>query len=566
MDVQLYVYDISRVSQQFLGTQIDAVYHTSIVLNNVEYYFGQGVQQSYPGTTHHGEPMEVLHLGKTEIPMDVILDYLQSLKQVYTPESYDLLLNNCNNFTHDLSTFLVGKGIPDHITGLPETFMNSPFGYLLRPQLDLAMQGITQAPTVPTGASPSAPAIIEPATQPSKSVHEIDSNFELEELLSSASKTCAVIFFTSSTCAPCKLVYPAFDELAEEAGKWGVFIKIDLNRAYQVAARYGVRATPTFITFLKGQKDEEWTGANETDLRGKVRLLLQRATFHPHQNLDLGQLIQSSTTLISFSKVPPLDKLIQKLGDSSTDPAVLRMKTFLTNLNTSTPQNNPMPDIHAFNIFLAHSLRNPDPTSLFAVYDLLRLALNDPRIAAAYAAPQNFETITALISHVTSGATAIPYNLRLITLHLSCNLFPHHALRTHALSNPRFTTLLSTLLTTSLLDLSHTTTRIAAASLAFNLAASNVRARIDGAELFDDGTQTEMVAGIVEAVRRETESQEAAKGLIMALGLWVYCADVEGEVVDLVKVLEAGEVVGEKRGLLGAEDGLVKGVERLLRS
>lgn len=64
----------------------DAVYHTAVVFNNVEYFFGRGVQTCYPGTTHHGAPMEIIPMGKTSLPMDVILEYLESLKQIYTPE------------------------------------------------------------------------------------------------------------------------------------------------------------------------------------------------------------------------------------------------------------------------------------------------------------------------------------------------------------------------------------------------------------------------------------------------------------------------------------------------
>ena len=48
--------------------------------------------------------------------------------------------------------FLVGKGIPPHITSLPETVLQTPFGQMLRPQLDRAMRTVTQAPV----ASPSA--------------------------------------------------------------------------------------------------------------------------------------------------------------------------------------------------------------------------------------------------------------------------------------------------------------------------------------------------------------------------------------------------------------------------
>jgi len=79
MDVQLYVYDLSQglarqMSRQFLGKQIDAVYHTALVFGGVEYFFGQGVQTSYPASTHHGRPMEILPMGQTSLPMDVILE------------------------------------------------------------------------------------------------------------------------------------------------------------------------------------------------------------------------------------------------------------------------------------------------------------------------------------------------------------------------------------------------------------------------------------------------------------------------------------------------------------
>ena len=43
MDVQLYVYDLSKgiarqMSRAFLGIQIDAVYHTSLVFGGIEYF------------------------------------------------------------------------------------------------------------------------------------------------------------------------------------------------------------------------------------------------------------------------------------------------------------------------------------------------------------------------------------------------------------------------------------------------------------------------------------------------------------------------------------------------
>lgn len=47
-----------------------------------------------------------------------------------------MLDNNCNNFTDTLCKYLVGKGIPSYITGLPAEFLNSPFGAALRPSIE----------------------------------------------------------------------------------------------------------------------------------------------------------------------------------------------------------------------------------------------------------------------------------------------------------------------------------------------------------------------------------------------------------------------------------------------
>jgi len=74
------------MSAGFLGVHIDAVYHTAIIFGGIEYFFGAGVQTTYPGATHHGRPMEVIPMGRTDLPLEIILEYLESLKQVYTIE------------------------------------------------------------------------------------------------------------------------------------------------------------------------------------------------------------------------------------------------------------------------------------------------------------------------------------------------------------------------------------------------------------------------------------------------------------------------------------------------
>lgn len=74
------------MSASLLGIQIDAVYHTALVFGGIEYFFGAGVQTSYPASTHHGRPMEIVHMGTTNLPLEIILEYLDSLKAIYTAE------------------------------------------------------------------------------------------------------------------------------------------------------------------------------------------------------------------------------------------------------------------------------------------------------------------------------------------------------------------------------------------------------------------------------------------------------------------------------------------------
>jgi hypothetical protein len=68
------------------GIQIDAIYHTSLVVGGIEYFFGNGIHRKRPGSTHHGQPMEIVSMGRTDLPIDVIEEYLESLSEIYTNE------------------------------------------------------------------------------------------------------------------------------------------------------------------------------------------------------------------------------------------------------------------------------------------------------------------------------------------------------------------------------------------------------------------------------------------------------------------------------------------------
>ncbi|CAI7674825.1 unnamed protein product [Penicillium discolor] len=540
---------------------MDAIYHTSIVLNGIEYYFGQGIQTAAPGSTHHGQPMEVVKLGTTELPNDVIEEYLGSLATIYTPESYDLFLHNCNNFTQDLSMFLVGKSIPEHIINLPRTFLETPFGQMMKPQIEMALKGVTQGtgtgPASGPSVQPTTARAVPPAPQPvvhptAGTVRMVSNLSQLQSELSSASHSCAVIFFTSSTCPPCKAVYPTYDQLAAEAGEQGTLIKVDIGVARDVGMKYSVRSTPTFMTFLKGQKMDEWSGATPAKLVGNVRMLLEMAhPAHPHRQLRLPSLQREITTFVMYKKVPPLEKLLQKLPDTFKDGQGVAQVIEFVKLRQSTTgpiADIRVPDLHTFATTLTSTYSTLPSGSHFAVVDLVRLLLLDPRASGYFAEEAQHATLLTLLAPLSQDdLSSCPYNLRIVALQLACNLFstPLYPEQLTSSSSPLRETCLR-LATNSLLD-SQTSLRVVAASFAYNLASFNHNARFDGKpDPLSEEDQVELTASLLEAVSREDESVESLHGLLFALGLLVYEAPMDGSLIDLCRAMGVAETISRK--------------------
>lgn len=606
------------MSRQFLGIQIDAVYHTSIVIDGIEYYYGGGIQTCRAGTTHHGRPMEIIKLGQTSLPMEVILEYLESLKTIYTAEvclllsvwkddadvlqSYDLFMHNCNNFSNDFAMFLVGKGIPAHITSLPQDVLKTPFGQMLRPQLDAMMRPITQAPT-PQPVQPVAPARSQPAARETNGaasatptsngtalaayagrVNNVTTIKEIDQLLDLAKDRCAIIFFTSATCGPCKLCYQPYDDLAAEAGSKCVFIKIDFTRADgSINTRYpNVRATPTFITYSKGAKQDEWSGADPRQLRSNVESLLN-VTFppHPHISQSTPYLLRQNQRPITFTKIPPLDKMVAKMGEPGKDPAVTSIVSFINARERSGAIEAPLTQLPNFAAFLRKSTTQLPAELLFTAYDLLRVALTDIRVAGFFAeehkgATGTPATVHHLLSYVEGLGESAPYPLRLTTLHLACNLFNSPLFIPHLLSPPLSSTLIS-ILTTALLDDKHPALKASALSLAMNLASSNHQIRmkkyggnvahtLSSASELQESEQTELLASLLETLGADEEWSENKKMALITTGWLAYGADMDGELRDLWRVMDGAGTVGKIQAKVSEDRLLIKEVQKLLEA
>lgn len=467
--------------------------------------------------------------------------------------------------------FLVGKGIPAHITSLPQTVLNTPFGQMLKPQLDNAMRDITQAPV--------APSSIPPATQTQNGstsdgklhqeevpgiVYHPSTLSQLDELLASAKNSCAVIFFTSATCPPCKLVYPAYDQLAASAGSKAVLVKVDLSEAYEIGARYQVRATPTFMTFLRGEKENEWSGANESQLRGNVQLLIQMAhPPHPHTQKRLPTFSKPHKKPVTYPKVPPLDKLVAKLGSVGAEAPVKALKDFNTTRSESGALDAPLPSLPEISKFMVQSMQILPPEKLFPLVDLFRLAVVDPRVSGYFT--QDVQPAHAILSKVAQLGDDCSYQLRIVSLHMACNFFTSPLFSTKLLVDEGFSTLLLQLISSSLLDVAHSQVRVVAAQLAFNIAAANHLQRLNKKDdLISEASQVELMAGLLEGMRKEEESVDTLRGLLLAIGLLKYLAPEDGEISDLCEAVGAKDLVSDANGRFKDLTDLAKEAELVL--
>lgn len=75
------------------------------------------------------------------------------------------------------------------------------------------------------------------------------------------SKVPVLVDLWATWCGPCRMVSPALEQLATERAGRLKLVKVDVDAAPQIAARFSVRAVPTLLVMERGEVLARQSGA-----------------------------------------------------------------------------------------------------------------------------------------------------------------------------------------------------------------------------------------------------------------------------------------------------------------
>jgi len=94
-----------------------------------------------------------------------------------------------------------------------------------------------------------------------------DQNFDQEVLKSDKP---VLVDFWAAWCAPCRMVAPAVESIAEEYAGRAKVGKLNVDENLSVTSRYSIRGIPTLLLFKDGEIQEQVVGATSKDAISKL--------------------------------------------------------------------------------------------------------------------------------------------------------------------------------------------------------------------------------------------------------------------------------------------------------
>jgi len=479
--VVLHLYDLSQgmaknLSRQFLGKQIEGIWHTGIVVFGKEFYYGGGICKDPPSKTPYGSPIKSIPLGETEIPEELFLEFLQEINHKFSADKYDLFENNCNNFSDACAEFLIGEKIPSYITGLPKEVLATPMGKMIKPMIDNMQKNMTQNshPMFAQGnqsqnntANTNNFGGLDPnylaqnfaqnfnannfgnnfggqnnntsTTGGGAAVKNIVDPTELTKLIQSS--PAVIIDFFSFSCPPCMKIKPYYESLAKtyQSRCPGLkFVSVDTQAARMIAMNHQIQSIPTFVAYYEGVQFQRFSGADAKRVESLA------FTLEAKINAKSGKFdnANSEPTGPSFLLLNPSKKDFYTFSGANYALPIKNINTVLENnavLTLDTPRaifdkfaENPQDNVKSFTqdektalvnwIFETISLLQISDKTIGFI-DLLRmLSLDTTYLEIILKSQEKIQTFVKFLDKPEQELKDLPKGLKLVLLRFITNL------------------------------------------------------------------------------------------------------------------------------------------------
>lgn len=92
----------------------------------------------------------------------------------------------------------------------------------------------------------------------SEKIKYVNSTKEFDELL--AKEKYVLVDFWATWCAPCRMIAPVIEKLAEQYDSKITVAKVDVDQQQELSIRYGIQSIPTVILYKNGKIEAKEIG------------------------------------------------------------------------------------------------------------------------------------------------------------------------------------------------------------------------------------------------------------------------------------------------------------------